>query len=65
MSQSQTLTKTAYLLRFEPQDHKALVRKAALYTARTGEPMTLAAALREGARLYLDELLAATDGKVA
>lgn len=57
MTQSSGLKTAAYMLRFTPAEKEALETKAAAYTARTGVPLTLATALRQGAARYLDELL--------
>jgi hypothetical protein len=53
---SRSLRSTSYLLRLTPEEKTALEAKAAAIAAQTGAPCTLANALREGARLYLDDL---------
>jgi len=55
MSQSEGLKTASYLLRMTPEEKAQLERKARAYTDRTGEPMTLARALREGAAALLDD----------
>jgi hypothetical protein len=53
---SRSLRSTSYLLRLTPEEKTNLEAKAAAIAAETGRPCTLANALREGARLYLDDL---------
>lgn len=47
----------SYLVRLTPEEKANFEQKARIAAARSGKPMTLAHALREGARLYLDDLL--------
>jgi hypothetical protein len=56
-TQSPALKSASYLLRLNPQEKAELEAKARAYAERTGERMSLASALREGATRYLDELL--------
>jgi hypothetical protein len=53
---SRSLRSTSYLLRLTPEEKTSLEAAAAAIAARTGRRCTLAHALREGARLYLDDL---------
>jgi hypothetical protein len=55
-SMSRSMRTTSYLLRLTPEEKTALEAKAAEIAAQTGRRCTLANALREGARLYLDDL---------
>lgn len=48
---------STHLLRLSPKEKAVLEQKARMAAARGEAPITLAHALREGARLYLDDLL--------
>jgi hypothetical protein len=54
---SKPMRTATYLVRLTPEEKANFEQKARVAAARSGKPMTLAHALREGARLYLDDLL--------
>jgi hypothetical protein len=53
---TRSMRTTTYLLRLTPEEKTSLEAAAAAIAARTGRRCTLANAMREGARLYLDDL---------
>lgn len=61
MTESTGLKTTAILCRLTPAERDNLRRKAAAYTAATGKPLSVSEAFREGAKLYLDDLLSNVD----
>jgi hypothetical protein len=54
---SKPMRTASYLVRLTPEEKANFEQKARVVAARSGEPVTLAHVLREGARLYLDDLL--------
>jgi hypothetical protein len=54
--QARSLKTASYLLRFTPEEKAQLEEKCRDLAAQLGRPVTLADALRTGARRYLDEL---------
>jgi hypothetical protein len=54
---SKPLRTATYLVRLTPEEKARFEQSTRVLAARSGKPITLADALREGARMYLDDLL--------
>jgi hypothetical protein len=63
--QSKPLRTARYLLQFTEQEKAELDQKCRELAAKQGRRVTLADALRSGARAYLDDALATDDVRLA